>query len=90
MDAEVLECAFNNICIRLNIAYTWASDWDAGDGGGAHEPDVVVDFTTGSGVDRTAPALPRAEIEEVLLFMCAYAGFNKAAGCFGVLNELLK
>lgn len=31
----------------------------------------------------------RAEIEEVLLFMCAYAGFNKAAGCFGVLNELL-
>jgi alkylhydroperoxidase/carboxymuconolactone decarboxylase family protein YurZ/catechol 2,3-dioxygenase-like lactoylglutathione lyase family enzyme len=32
----------------------------------------------------------RAEIEEVLLFMCAYAGFNKAAGCFGVLNELLE
>ena len=31
----------------------------------------------------------REEIEEVLLFMCAYAGFNKAAGCFGVLNELL-
>jgi 4-carboxymuconolactone decarboxylase len=31
----------------------------------------------------------RVEIEEVLLFMCAYAGFNKAAGCFGVLNELL-
>jgi 4-carboxymuconolactone decarboxylase len=31
----------------------------------------------------------RAEIEEVLLFMCAYAGFNKAAGCFGKLNEIL-
>jgi 4-carboxymuconolactone decarboxylase len=31
----------------------------------------------------------REEIEEVLLFMCAYGGFNKAAGCFGVLNEIL-
>jgi 4-carboxymuconolactone decarboxylase len=31
----------------------------------------------------------RDEIEEVLLFMCAYAGFNKAAGCFGALNEIL-
>jgi 4-carboxymuconolactone decarboxylase len=31
----------------------------------------------------------RAEVEEVLLFMCAYAGFNKAAGCFGALNEIL-
>lgn len=31
----------------------------------------------------------REEIEEVLLFMCAYAGFNKAAGCFGALNEIL-
>jgi 4-carboxymuconolactone decarboxylase len=31
----------------------------------------------------------RAEIEEVLLFMCVYGGFNKAAGCFGSLNELL-
>jgi 4-carboxymuconolactone decarboxylase len=31
----------------------------------------------------------RDEIEEVLLFMCAYAGFNKAAGCFGTLNEIL-
>lgn len=28
-----------------------------------------------------------AEIEELLLFMCAYAGFNKAAGAFGRLNE---
>ena len=31
----------------------------------------------------------RAEIEELLLFMCVYGGFNKAAGCFGALNELL-
>lgn len=31
----------------------------------------------------------RAEIEELLLFMCVYAGFNKAAGCFGTLNEIL-
>jgi alkylhydroperoxidase/carboxymuconolactone decarboxylase family protein YurZ len=31
----------------------------------------------------------REEIEELLLFMCAYAGFNKAAGCFGKLNEIL-
>jgi 4-carboxymuconolactone decarboxylase len=31
----------------------------------------------------------REEIEELLLFMCAYAGFNKAAGCFGALNEIL-
>jgi 4-carboxymuconolactone decarboxylase len=31
----------------------------------------------------------RAEIEEVLLFTCAYAGFNKAAGAFGALNEIL-
>jgi 4-carboxymuconolactone decarboxylase len=31
----------------------------------------------------------REEIEELLLFMCAYAGFNKAAGCFGMLNEIL-
>jgi 4-carboxymuconolactone decarboxylase len=32
----------------------------------------------------------REEIEELLLFMCAYAGFNKAAGCFGRLNEILE
>lgn len=31
----------------------------------------------------------REEIEELLLFMCVYAGFNKAAGCFGMLNEVL-
>jgi 4-carboxymuconolactone decarboxylase len=30
----------------------------------------------------------RAEIEEVLLFMCVYAGFNKAVGAFGRLNEI--
>ena len=30
----------------------------------------------------------RAEVEEVLLFMCVYAGFNKAAGAFGRLNEI--
>ena len=29
------------------------------------------------------------EIEELLLFMCVYGGFNKAAGCFGALNEIL-
>jgi 4-carboxymuconolactone decarboxylase len=28
------------------------------------------------------------EIEELLLFLCVYAGFNKVAGCFGVLNEI--
>ena len=32
----------------------------------------------------------RAEIEELLLFMCVYAGFNKVAGCFGALNEVLE
>lgn len=31
----------------------------------------------------------REEIEELLLFLCVYAGFNKVAGCFGALNELL-
>jgi 4-carboxymuconolactone decarboxylase len=31
----------------------------------------------------------RAEIEELFLFMCVYAGFNKAAGCFGTLNDIL-
>ena len=32
----------------------------------------------------------RDEIEELLLFMCVYAGFNKCAGCFGTLNEILQ
>ncbi len=31
----------------------------------------------------------REEIEELLLFTCVYAGFNKAAGCFAKLNEIL-
>ncbi len=31
----------------------------------------------------------REEIEELLLFLCVYAGFNKVAGCFGALNEVL-
>ncbi|MDJ0747480.1 MAG: carboxymuconolactone decarboxylase family protein [Xenococcaceae cyanobacterium MO_167.B27] len=31
----------------------------------------------------------KEEIEELLLFMCVYAGFNKAAGCFGMLNEIM-
>ena len=31
----------------------------------------------------------RAEIQEVLLFMCVYAGFNKAAGAFGTLKQML-
>ncbi|MDJ0597891.1 MAG: carboxymuconolactone decarboxylase family protein [Crocosphaera sp.] len=30
----------------------------------------------------------KEEIEELLLFTCVYAGFNKAAGCFGMLNEI--
>jgi 4-carboxymuconolactone decarboxylase len=30
----------------------------------------------------------RAEIEELLLFMCVYAGFNKVAACFSVLDEV--
>ena len=30
----------------------------------------------------------RAQIEEVLLFMCVYAGFNKAASAFGRLKEI--
>ncbi len=29
-----------------------------------------------------------AEIEELLLFLCGYAGMNKAAGGFGRLNEI--
>ena len=28
------------------------------------------------------------ELEELLLFMCVYAGFNKAAGCFAALEEI--
>lgn len=32
----------------------------------------------------------REEIEELLLFMCVYAGFNKVAGCFGALKEIFQ
>jgi 4-carboxymuconolactone decarboxylase len=31
----------------------------------------------------------RAELEELLLFICVYAGFNKAVVCFPLLNEVL-
>jgi alkylhydroperoxidase/carboxymuconolactone decarboxylase family protein YurZ/limonene-1,2-epoxide hydrolase/catechol 2,3-dioxygenase-like lactoylglutathione lyase family enzyme len=31
-----------------------------------------------------------AEIEELFLFMCVYAGFNKVAGCFGTLNQIFE
>ncbi|MCB1796770.1 MAG: carboxymuconolactone decarboxylase family protein, partial [Candidatus Competibacteraceae bacterium] len=31
----------------------------------------------------------REEIEELFLFMCVYAGFNKAVACFGRLNDIL-
>lgn len=31
----------------------------------------------------------RAEIEELLMFLCVYAGFNKAASAFVALNQLL-
>lgn len=31
----------------------------------------------------------RAELEELLLFLCVYAGFNKAAASFGALNTVL-
>lgn len=31
----------------------------------------------------------KEEIEELLLFLCVYAGFNKTVGCFGTLNEVL-
>jgi 4-carboxymuconolactone decarboxylase len=30
----------------------------------------------------------KEEIEELLLFTCVYAGFNKGAGCFGTLKEI--
>jgi 4-carboxymuconolactone decarboxylase len=31
----------------------------------------------------------RDELEELLLFMCVYAGFNKVAGAFGRLDEII-
>ena len=58
--------------------------------------DVVNQDQTGAGSPFAAhvnmamkQGATRAEIEELLLFMCVYAGFNKAAGCFGMLNEIL-
>lgn len=57
--------------------------------------DVVNQDQTGSGNPFGAhvnmalqQGATREEIEELLLFMCVYAGFNKAAGCFGMLNEI--
>ncbi len=59
--------------------------------------DVVNQDHTGSGNPFAAhvhmalqQGATRAEIEELLLFLCVYAGFNKAAGCFGTLNEILE
>lgn len=59
--------------------------------------DVVIQDQTGPGSPFGAhvqmalkQGATRAEIEELLLFMCVYAGFNKAAGCFGTLNEILR
>ena len=58
--------------------------------------DVVNQDQTGTGSPFAAhvnmalkQGATREEIEELLLFMCVYAGFNKAAGCFGMLNEIL-
>lgn len=31
----------------------------------------------------------REELEELLLFMCVYAGFNKVAGAFGRLDQII-
>lgn len=57
--------------------------------------DVVIQDQVGPGSPfaahvnmATKQGAGREEIEEVLLFMCVYAGFNKVAGCFGVLNEI--
>ncbi|VAW79012.1 4-carboxymuconolactone decarboxylase [hydrothermal vent metagenome] len=58
--------------------------------------DVVNQDQTGSGSPFSAhvnmaiqEGATRDEIEELLLFMCVYAGFNKSAGCFATLNEIL-
>ncbi|MDJ0532136.1 MAG: carboxymuconolactone decarboxylase family protein [Xenococcaceae cyanobacterium MO_207.B15] len=58
--------------------------------------DVVNQNHTGSGNPFPAhvnmalkQGATREEIEELLLFLCVYAGFNKAAGSFGTLNEIL-
>ena len=58
--------------------------------------DVVNQDHTGSGSPFPAhvnmalkQGVTPKEIEELLLFMCVYAGFNKVVGCFGKLNEIL-
>lgn len=58
--------------------------------------DVVNQSLSGPGVPFAAhvgmamkQGATREEIEEILLFTCAYAGFNKAAGAFGALKEIL-
>ena len=61
---------------------------------------IAVDVVNQDQVSRTSPfgahvnmaikqGATREEIEEVLLLMCVYAGFNKAAGYFGLLDEVL-
>lgn len=57
--------------------------------------DVVNQDQTGTGSPFAAhvnmafkQGATREEIEELLLFMSVYAGFNKAAGCFGMLKEI--
>lgn len=57
--------------------------------------DVVIQDQVGAGSPFAAhvnmarkQGATREEIEELLLFMCVYAGFNKVAGCFGTLNEI--
>lgn len=32
----------------------------------------------------------RQEIEELFLFMCVYAGFDKVASCFGIFNQIFE
>jgi 4-carboxymuconolactone decarboxylase len=58
--------------------------------------DVVNQSQTGSGNPFSAHvkmAMQQGatieEIEELLLFMCVYAGFNKVSSCFAVLNEII-
>ncbi|MDJ0843103.1 carboxymuconolactone decarboxylase family protein [Crocosphaera sp.] len=57
--------------------------------------DVVNQSQTGAGSPFAAhvnmalkQGATQEEIEELLVFMCVYAGFNKAAGCFGTLKEV--
>jgi len=61
---------------------------------------IAVDVVNQDQISRTSPfgthvnmaikqGATREEIEEVLLLMCVYAGFNKAAGYFGLLDEVL-